>query len=337
MARLVLIVTALGLLVLLAGIGVTLKWQRQMQQPLNITAESTRYHLKSGTPVRLLARDLADKEIIASAWAFEWSARRRQLTGKLQAGEYEISKALTGEQLLQRFVLGEIYLNSFTIVEGWTYIRLLEELKQAPGISQHLAEDLSGQALMSALGFPGIHPEGRFLPETYRYPTGTAAVQFLKRAAQALADELAHIWAQRDEDLPINSADEALILASIIERETAVVEERTQIAGVLIRRLKTGMRLQVDPTVIYGLGDKFDGNLTRRHLTTDTAYNTYTRAGLPPTPIALASRAAIKASVHPEAGDTFYYVSRGDGTHQFSVTYEQHLNAVKKYQLVKRP
>ncbi len=337
MARLILIVATLGVIALLIGAGVTLHWNKQMQQPLNISADASRYQLKAGTPVRRLARDLADKGIIESAWAFEWRARRLQLTGQFQAGEYQLSRTLTGEQLMQQFVLGEVYLNHFTIVEGWTYLQLLEQIKQAPGISDPLPEQLSDEELMSALGFPGLHPEGRFLPETYRYPSGTSAVQFLKRAAHALADELTLIWSQRDEDLPLNSAHEALVLASIIERETAVAEERTQISGVLIRRLKTGMRLQVDPTVIYGLGDKFDGNLTRRHLTTDTVYNTYTRSGLPPTPIALASRAAIEASVHPEAGETFYYVSRGDGTHQFSVTYEQHLNAVKKYQLVKRP
>jgi peptidoglycan lytic transglycosylase G len=323
----------LGLLMVLAVFQLA---QRHMHAPLQLEQNESRYELSVGTSTRGLARDLAARGMIRSAWAFELTARREQLTNKFKAGEYALDPAMTADDLMRLFVSGAVFQNSFTIVEGWTFNQLLNQLKQAPGIHPQLAENLSHEALMQAIGYADRHPEGRFLPETYRYPSNTSAEQFLRRAADALNVQLHAAWQARDLDSAVKSADEALILASIIERETALATERVQISGVLNRRLQAGMRLQVDPTVIYGLGNKFDGNLTRRHLKTDTPYNTYTRAGLPPTPIALASAAAIQASVHPAAGEFLYYVARGDGSHQFSVTYHEHIKAVQKYQLANR-
>jgi UPF0755 protein len=221
-----------------------------------------------------------------------------------------------------------------TLVEGWTFRQVMEAL-QADERLEHLIEDPSAEAVMARLGRRGVHPEGRFFPDTYHFTRGSSDLDILKRAHAAMERVLAEEWEARADGLPIESPDEALILASIIEKETGLASERAEIAGVFVRRLRLGMRLQTDPTVIYGLGDDFDGNLRRADLRNDHPYNTYVHAGLPPTPIALPGREAIRAALNPADGETLYFVARGDGSHAFSVTLEEHNRAVRKYQLGK--
>ena len=249
----------------------------------------------------------------------------------LKAGEYELRPGMTPLALLQNIHEGDVYLHRWTLVEGWTYAQLRRQLAGVEALN-HQTTGMSSAELMSALGRPGLQPEGRFLPETYRFLRGSSDIELLRRAADAMDQALQTAWQERSEGLPLTSPEEGLVLASIIEKETAQPAERTRIAGVFIRRLQRGMRLQTDPTVIYGLGEAFDGNLRRRDLRADTPYNTYTRAGLPPTPIAMPGRASLEAAFNPAPGDALYFVSRGDGSHVFSASLEAHERAVDRYQ-----
>jgi UPF0755 protein len=222
------------------------------------------------------------------------------------------------------------------IVEGWSFKQVLEALHAAPKLT-HSLQGLGPKQIMAMLGYPNVHPEGRFFPDTYYYPSGMSDLLILQRAYQKMEKILDEEWEARAGDLPVRTRDEALTLASIVEKETGKPEERGLIAGVFVQRLRTGMKLQTDPTVIYGLGDKYKGNITLAHLRTPTPYNTYTRKGLPPTPIAMPGREAIHAALNPENTRALYFVSRGDGSHVFSETLEQHNAAVQKYQLKGRP
>jgi UPF0755 protein len=221
------------------------------------------------------------------------------------------------------------------VVEGWTFQQLLDALRENEAIRQTLT-DRDGAAIMAQLGKPDLHPEGQFAPDTYRFPRGTSDLEFLRRAHNTLQEWLDSAWRERAEDLPYDSAYDALIMASIIEKETGLASEREAIAGVFVRRLKRTMRLQTDPTVIYGMGSAYNGNIRRADLRRDTPYNTYTRHGLPPTPIALPGRESLHAALHPAEGDALYFVAKGDGSHQFSATLEEHLDAVRLYQLRRR-
>jgi len=231
---------------------------------------------------------------------------------------------------LAKLVAGQVYLHQLTIVEGWRFTDLLKAVRAHPAI---VASTFDGAAIMAALGEPGVHPEGQFFPDTYSFPKGTADVELLRLAHQALVTRLDAAWEARDPDTLLKTPYEALILASIIEKETALATERKLIAGVFYQRLRRNMRLQTDPTVIYGLGDAFDGNLRRQDLERDTPYNTYTRSGLPPTPIALPGAGSIEAAVAPEISDAVYFVATGraDGSHSFSATLEEHERAVRAY------
>ena len=264
----------------------------------------------------------------------EWRLLARQMdaAGRLKVGEYALQPALSPRELLERMRQGKVIQYRFTIVEGWN-IRQLRAAINAASPLQHAAADLDDAALMARLGFPGQHPEGRFLPETYLYQRGDSDLDVLARAHKAMEAALAQAWANRADDLPLRDADEALVLASIIEKETALASERPKIGGVFARRLKLGMRLQTDPSVIYGLGSGYDGNIRKRDLETDTPYNTYTRAGLTPTPIAMPGRAALEAAVHPEPGQALHFVAVGDGSgaHVFSDDYAGHTEAVSRY------
>lgn len=253
----------------------------------------------------------------------------------IKAGEYELQPGMRAVDLTALLVSGRVVQHELRFVEGWRFDEALAALRQHAAIRQTLPE--AGDAeLMAAIGHEGLHPEGRFYPDTYHFPRGTTDVAFLQRAFAAMAAVLDEEWTARSESLPYRSPDEALTMASIVERETGVVGERAEIAGVFVRRLRMGMRLQTDPTVIYGLGAAFDGNLRKRDLLADTPYNTYTRRGLPPTPICLPGRAAIHAALHPADGKSLYFVARGDGSHQFSETISEHDAAVRKYQLRRR-
>ncbi len=239
---------------------------------------------------------------------------------------------MTALQLLQQMVDGEVIQHTLTLVEGWSFKQVMVALRAHHAIRATL-QGLTAAEIMSRLGYAGQHPEGRFFPDTYHFPKATSDIEFLRRAYSAMAERLEQEWVAREPDLPLKSAYEALILASIIEKESAVSAERAEIAGVFIRRLNKGMRLQTDPTVIYGMGEAYDGNIRRRDLRHDTPYNTYTRKGLPPTPIAMPGGEAIHAALHPASAESLYFVARGDGTHYFSATLEEHNRAVRKYQL----
>ncbi|PBJ82011.1 aminodeoxychorismate lyase [Lysobacteraceae bacterium NML93-0399] len=264
----------------------------------------------------------------------EWRLLARELgaDARIQVGEYPLDPTTTPRDLLVRMRDGKVVHHRFTIVEGWNIRELRTALGRATPLVQTL-QDLDDAALMDALGKSGVHPEGRFLPETYLYTTGDSDIDLLRRANEALEAALDRAWEARADGLELRSREEALILASIIEKETGIAEERPAISGVFNRRLKLGMRLQTDPTVIYGMGTAYDGNIRRRDLQTDTPYNTYTRDGLPPTPIAMAGAAAIHAATHPADGDALYFVAVGDGSgrHVFSPTYAAHNVAVREY------
>ncbi len=264
----------------------------------------------------------------------EWKALAHEMkvVSRLQVGDYTIRHGITPAELLRKLERGDVIHYRFTIVEGWNLRELRAALARDERIRQTLA-DTDDAALMAALGREGVHPEGRFLPETYHYTRGMSDLDLLRRALLAMDTALADAWDKRSDDLPLETPDQLLTLASIIEKETGKAAERPEIAGVFVRRLKLGMRLQTDPTVIYGMGSAYDGNIRRRDLTTDTPYNTYTRGGLPPTPIAMPGRAALQAAANPLPGNTLYFVSRGDGSHVFSSTLAEHNRAVACHQL----
>jgi UPF0755 protein len=254
---------------------------------------------------------------------------------RLQVGEYAVGHGLTPAQLLEKLENGDVIQHRFTIVEGWNFRELRLALAREAGLEQTLA-GLPDAEVMKRIGAPGQHPEGRFLPETYNSTKGLSDADLLKRTHAAMENALQAAWGKRAADLPLKTPDEALVLASIVEKETGVAAERPQIAGVFIRRLRLGMRLQTDPTVIYGLGPAFDGNLTRKHLEEDTQYNTYARFGLPPTPISMPGRAALEAAVNPAPGESLYFVARGDGSHEFTANLADHNRAVARWQLGRR-
>ena len=264
----------------------------------------------------------------------EWRALARQMgaAGKIQIGEYALEPGMTPRDLLTRMRDGKVMNYRFTIVEGWNIRELRAALAKATPLQQKTA-DLDNAALMRALGLGAQHPEGRFLPETYLYTRNDSDLDVLKRAATAMEKALTEAWEGRDKDLPLKTPYEMLILASIVEKETGIASERPQIAGLFLRRLKIPMRLETDPTVIYGMGSAYTGNIRRTDLRTDTPYNTYTRDGLPPTPIAMPGRDALQATAHPAPGDALFFVAVGDGSgrHVFSKTYAEHQVAVVDY------
>lgn len=264
----------------------------------------------------------------------EWRLLARQMgaADRIQVGEYQLAPGITPRQVLADLRDGKVVSHRFTIVEGWNLRDLRAALAKADPLV-HDTGELDDAALMKALGHPGVHPEGRFLPETYHYTRGDSDLDLLGRAYDAMARALDAAWASRDPGLPLGSKEDALVLASIVEKETGVAEERPRIAGVFVRRLEKGMKLQTDPTVIYGMGDAYKGNIRKADLLADTPYNTYTRAGLPPTPIAMPGTGALQAATHPADGKAIYFVAVGDGSgrHVFSATLAEHQAAVREY------
>ena len=306
--------------------------QRFLKAPLGAGQALVEYRIEPGYSVRRVGQQLAERGLLKRPRYWELYARYTGGATRIQAGEYLLDPSLTPVQLLQRFTEGQVKQYSLTLIEGWTFAQLLEALADNEVLEQTL-EGLGTDAVMVELGYPDTHPEGRFLPDTYHFPRGTSDADFLRRAYRAMQNQLDVAWQARNPETPLKSPYEALILASIVERETAVPEERPAIAGVFIERLNSNMRLQTDPTVIYGMGDLYKGDIRRRDLRRDTPYNTYTRKGLPPTPIAMPSAAAIDAVLHPNFTGNLYFVARGDGTHQFSKTLQEHNRAVIEYQL----
>lgn len=311
---------------------VLLQYESFLSKPLNNEASFV-YTVKPGSNLRAISHDLKQQGLSDFPPIYlHLYGRLTQQAHKIKAGEYQIEPGTNLPQFLNTLVSGKVLMNAFTIVEGMTTKELLQALQQHPKVVKTLEASISD--VMSALGEAETQGEGWFLPETYHFPTGTSDIEFLKRAYQQMQTALAEAWDERDEGLPYKSPYEALIMASIIEKETGIAEERPEIAGVFVRRLQKGMRLQTDPTVIYGMGDKFDGNLRRTDLRTDTPYNTYTRHGLPPTPICLPSIESIQAALHPADGNSLYFVATGEeGRHVFSATLKQHNKAVRRYQL----
>jgi UPF0755 protein len=323
--------TLAGLVAGMLAVALTLAWSwRELDAGLGIPEEGMFFEVRSGAALKTVTGDLERLGVIRHPVVFDWYARLSGAATRIHAGEYRLEPGLTGRTLLDKLEIGDVFLHQFTIVEGWRFAEMLTRLRSHPAIE---AGDDDGAAIMTALGEPDTAPEGQFLPDTYSFPRGTADVELLGWAHSALEEALAQAWNDRAEDHVLKTPYDGLILASIIEKETALASERPLISGVFHRRLEVGMRLQTDPTVIYGLGDSFDGNLTRAHLATDTPYNTYTRAGLPPTPIALAGRPSIVAAFSPAETDALYFVATGepDGSHAFSRTLAEHNAAVSRY------
>lgn len=323
----------LGLIFCLGAIALWLKIERDnaLAAKLNLD-ESIMYEIRPGQSLAGVVQDLTALGVLERPVFIIWHARLNGTASMIKAGEYQLSPGLTATGLLDLFVSGRVFQRALTIVEGWTFQELLDAVRNATNLKITL-NDVPTDKVMETVGLPDVHPEGRFLPDTYHFPKGTTDAEFLTRAYKAMEHYLDKAWRSRDAGLPFDTPYEALILASIVEKETAVPAERGLIAGVFVERLRRGMRLQTDPTVIYGLGAAFDGNLRRRDLERDTAYNTYTRKGLPPTPISNPGTASIDAVMHPNSDGSLYFVAKGDGSHHFSATYEEHAQAVRRYQL----
>ena len=325
----------LGFLACLIGISIVTYQLIQFQQSrIEVTPETEVFLIKSGTSITRIAQQLTKQKIIDDPWLFILMAKLKGVETRVRAGEYQIDSNQTAEDLLNTFTKGSAIQYSLTIIEGWTFRQMLAAIEQN-AVLENTLSGKSDQQIMEALGYPGQHPEGLFFPDTYRFPKGTRDIDFLQRAYQVMQNHLQREWNQRAEGLPLTSSYEALILASIIEKETGAGFERPLISGVFTRRLHKKMRLQTDPTIIYGLGEDYDGDIRYRDLRKDTPYNTYLHAGLTPTPIALPGLDSIKAALNPADTKALYFVSKGDGTHQFSVTLEEHNAAVRRYQLKK--
>jgi UPF0755 protein len=331
MTRLIIAALA-GMLVLAVALGGTLLWARaELHRPLTLEQPAV-VEIPAGTPLARVAADLERRGMLRHPAVLSWYGRLSGEAARIKAGEYVLEPGLSAAEALAKFVAGDVRLYTFTIVEGWTAAEAVRALQEHPAIVATLVP-YDPAALLAAVDAAETHPEGLLFPDTYHFPKGSQDVTVLRRAYALMQERLAAAWAERSDDIPIDSAYEALILASIIEKETARDDERRRIAGVFTRRLERGMRLQTDPTVIYGLGEDWDGNIRRRDLRTDTPYNTYTRAGLPPTPIALPGQASLEAAVDPADGEALFFVATGepDGSHYFSVTREEHEAAVERY------
>ncbi len=326
----------LGLIFLLAlGAGAGAWW---LHQPLALDAarvapgtSSLDLSIEPGTTPRAVAQAVADAGARVQPQALFWWFRLSGQARKIKAGSYEINPGATPLSLLGMLVRGEGSLSSVTLVDGWTFKQFRDALSKADRLKPD-TQGLSDDSIMTLLGRPGLSPEGRFYPDSYSYAKGSSDLAVLKRAMRLMDTRLATAWAQRAPDVPLKTPDQALVLASIVEKETGRASDRAMIAGVFCNRLRLGMPLQTDPTVIYGLGDKFDGNLHKSDLQTDTPWNTYTRSGLPPTPIAMPGMAALTAALHPLATKALYFVARGDGSSQFSASLDEHNRAVNKFQ-----
>jgi UPF0755 protein len=295
------------------------------------TGQESGFVIEPGDTLAGVARKLDNQGVIGHAWSFTVLGRVFGLAGQIKAGSYQVGDAGTHYGLLRKISKGAVSLDKVTIVEGWTFAQMRAAL-DAHASLRHDSAGLGGAELLATVGGAGTDPEGRFYPDTYYFDRGSSDLDIYRRAHALMRDKLAQAWAGRVTDLPYASPDEALTMASIVEKETGTPDERPLIASVFINRLRLGMRLQTDPTVIYGLGEAFDGNLRKGDLLRDTPYNTYTRAGLPPGPIALPGGAALEAAVRPEPSRMLYFVAKGGGRHQFSDNLADHNRAVSRYQ-----
>ncbi len=328
MRRLLLTVFLLAALLVLGAGGAALWW---VQRPLSMAAPVVDLSIEPGTLPRGVAQAVADAGVrvnpdLLYAW-FRLSGQARQI----KAGSYELEAGLTPQQLLSKLARGEEALRAVTLVEGWTF----KQFRAALSKEEHLKPDtrgLSDDSVMQLVGRSGVHPEGRFFPDTYTYAKGSSDVAVLQRALRSMDKRLQAAWSQRSPRAAAKTPEEALILASIVEKETGRGSDRPLVSAVFNNRLRVGMPLQTDPTVIYGMGEAFKGNLRKADLQADTPWNTYTRGGLPPTPIAMPGKASLLAAVQPAESKALYFVARGDGSSQFSETLDEHNRAVNRYQ-----
>ncbi|MDM1545436.1 endolytic transglycosylase MltG [Ignatzschineria indica] len=321
------------LIILLGGFFVVSKdLEDFLQTPVNLPEDGIVLEIKPGMTIDDVVGILRSKNIIRNALYFKWYARFTGDASKLKVGEYALLPEMYPLELLSIITSGRVLQYNFTIIEGWNFSQLRQALEKSPHLNQTL-KGLSNEEVMAAIGLEGKPYEGYFLPDTYLFPKNYSDAELLKRSYAAMNEVVDKAWATRQPNLPIKNKGELLTLASIVEKETGVASERPEIAGVFVRRLQKGMRLQTDPTVIYGLGDQYRGVIYKSDLQRDTPYNTYTRDGLPPTPIAMPSREAIYAAANPKPGKTLYFVAKGDGSgeHLFSETLDQHNRAVKQY------
>ena len=335
MIRKLLLLLETGIVLVGLGLGVAY-WQQKeaLHQPLNVSQEQLLDVPAGSTPTGLLNR-LQTEGVIKDAFWLRLYWRFNLADESLHSGEYRMTPGMDAQGLLALWQRGEVVQYSVTLVEGWNFRQVRAALAKQPKLEQTLA-GLTDAELMSKIGHPDVFPEGRFFPDTYRFVRGMSDAELLKQAYKRLDEVLDEEWARRAAEAPYSNPYQALIMASLVEKETGVPQERGQIAGVFVRRLELGMLLQTDPTVIYGLGERYNGKLTRAHLREPTPYNTYVIAGLPPTPISLVGREAIHAALNPVAGKSLYFVARGDGSHVFSNDLDAHNAAVREYQLKRR-
>ena len=302
------------------------------KKPLNLSPEAQEISIKPKSGLNSIANQLVEQGVIKDALPFVLLTRVLRKESTLQAGDYTLNKNVNPYHLILSLNHGKASQGSITFIEGKNFKQMREKLARNAAV-KHATQDLADNEIMQAVAGKDQHPEGLFFPDTFYFDRGTADTVLLKRAYQIMQDKLQAAWDGRSSGLPYKNSYEALIMASIIEKETGQGGERPMIAGVFLNRLRIGMRLQTDPTVIYGMGDKYNGNIRRKDLETDTIYNTYTRDGLPPTPIAMPGAASIDAALHPESTKALYFVGKGDGTHEFSNSLAEHNRAVAKYQL----
>lgn len=330
--RLLLVSTGL---VFILGITFSYTSYRSLTSPVKLPGSYLDFEIPNGSSFRSVSKQLYARGLLDSPLPLRFYARFSGKSAQVKAGEYRLETGLTPLEILTQFIDGRSIQHAFTIVEGWSVNELLAALAQESKLKHTLGLSSKTQ-LHRVLGLKEASAEGLFFADTYHFSRSDSDLSILKRANARMYEVLGEEWEKRAKGLPYKDQYEALIMASIVEKETGLAEERGEIAGVFVRRLKKKMRLQTDPTVIYGLGESYNGNLTRKHLKTKTSYNTYVISGLPPTPIAMAGREAIHASLHPKDGDSLYFVARGDGSHYFSSSLKAHNNAVKEYQWKRR-
>ncbi|MFD2230544.1 endolytic transglycosylase MltG [Alkalimarinus sediminis] len=335
MNKLITVLVALALLLSLSAISVGAYYYHKLNEPVIGEGEVTVVEIRTGQSFNAITQLLLSEGVLETPWIMKAYGRVSGLSAKLKAGEYRLEGPLTIPQVVELFVSGNSISYQITLVEGWTFKDILKELSRHEKLKKVISER-APLDILKAVTDEYQHPEGLFFPDTYTYRKNDTDLSILVRSYNRMQKVLQAEWALRDKSVPLASPYEALILASIVEKETGDASERAQIAGVFVRRINKGMRLQTDPTVIYGLGDKYKGNITRAHLKQYTPYNTYRINGLPPTPIALAGREAIHATLHPDSSKTLYFVAKGNGQHYFSETLKEHVNAVNKYQIYKR-
>ncbi|RJF96333.1 endolytic transglycosylase MltG [Noviherbaspirillum saxi] len=322
------LIFSIVLLCAMGGAGITFL----ANQPITgKDAKPIEFAVKAGSSVRSSTRQIAEAGVPVNPWVVEFLARASGKAARLKAGNYELKPGTTPLGLIDQLVRGEFAQEGLAVIEGWSFRQMRQAIAAHPAV-KHDTTGMSDRELLEKLSLPYAHPEGLFFPDTYRFAKGSSDLLIYKQAHTLMQKRLNEAWARRNPSLPYKSPYEALVMASIVEKETGQRSERNMIAAVFVNRLRKGMLLQTDPTVIYGMGDKFQGNIRKRDLETDTPYNTYTRAGLPPTPIALPGAESIEAALNPASSDALYFVARGNGTSEFSNNLADHNRAVNKYQ-----